>query len=101
MSVERKVRTVDGEVVFEQKTEQFIPFAGPWMRRPPEQTVMDQEEICARSHCEPDGCQACVNGGGDTTDCPAILDLESVHRTIVILNCCSVQNPVAVLNDGI
>ena len=101
MSIERKVGTVHGEIVLQQKTEQLVTFAGPRMRRPPEQTMMDQEEICARSHCKFDGCQTGVNGGGDTTDCPAILYLEAIYRAIVILKYCSAQNPVAVLNDGI
>ena len=84
MRVERQVRTVNRQIVFDQQPEQFVFFPRPRMRRRPEQSVMDDEQIRLGGDGEFDRGEAGIHGGGDAGDRAAIVHLQSVRRAVVI-----------------
>src|SRR5580765_5791928 len=52
VSVEREMRTVNGQVVFEQQRQQVIVSASPGMTRVPEQSMMDNQQVCSGSNSQ-------------------------------------------------
>ena len=84
MRVERQVRAVNGEVMIEQRTQQFVLFPRPRMRRRPEQAVMHEQEIRPHLDSKPHRRETRVHRSGDTRDCARVFDLQAVRRAIVV-----------------
>ena len=84
MRIERQVRTVNRQVVFHQQPEQLIFFARPRMRRRPEQSVMDDEQIRFGGDGEFHGGEAGVHRRRDARDSAGVPGLQAIDRAVVI-----------------
>src|SRR5260370_40252162 len=83
MGIQRQVGAINGEVAFEQATEQLITFASPRMRRAPKKSVMHDQQVCFCSEGEVNSGQTGIHGGGDAGDGAAVFDLQTVGRAVV------------------
>jgi len=93
------MRTIYRKIRFEQAVQKFIPFAGPRMRRPPEQAVVYQEEVRFGCNRQVYRGQAGVHRGGDTSYAPEICHLQPVGCSIVIVHFTRAQQAVAVTDQ--
>ena len=100
MRIERQVRTVNRQIIFNQQPEQFVFFARPRMRRRPEQSVMHNHQIRPGGNGELHGGEAGVHRRRDARDSAGVPGLQAVDRAIVISDCVGAEQLVAVLDDG-
>src|SRR3954469_23835063 len=70
------------------------------MRRPPEQTVVDNQEVCLNLDGLVDGGKGAVHGGGDLADSAAVLDLQTIDRSRPVRELFRLQATIAIANDG-
>ena len=99
MRVQRQMRAVDGEVVLEQQSQQFVSLACPRMRRSPKKSVMDNQEISVGANSQFDCGQRGIYGGGDAGDGAAIFDLQAVGGSIVIFYVGGTQHAIAMRDN--
>jgi hypothetical protein len=99
MGIERKMRTINRKVIIDQKTEQLVPLSRPRVRRAPKQSMMHEQQIRFRSHSEFHRGEAGVYSRSDPCDGTAILHLQTVDRTLVVVDRGGAQEPIAIAND--
>ena len=100
MRVQRQMRTVNRQIVFQQQPQQFVAPAGPWMGRRPEQPVMRDQQVRPGRDGQFHRRQARVHRGGDARDAAAVLRLQPVHRAVIVADGLRAKNPVQVTDDG-
>ena len=100
MRVERQVRTVNRQIIFQQQPQQFVFFARPRMRRAPEQSVMHDHQVRLRRDGQLHRRQAGIHRRRDARDHAAIFDLQTIRCTVVVFDFIRAQQTVAVLDDG-
>ena len=99
MKIERQVRTVNREIVFDQQPHQFITFPGPWMSGAPKKSVMNDEQICFRCDCQFYCGNTRVHCCGNFCDTAGIFHLQAIHRAVIIRNFARAKNFIAVRNN--
>ena len=62
--------------------------------------MMHDQQVCFRHNGHFDGREAGVHGGGDSRYGARVLDLQSVHRAVVVLDLARAQQGIAVSDDG-
>ena len=100
MRVQWQVRTVNGKIIFEQPSNEFVALARPRVRRTPKKSVMHEEEVGFGRDRQAHGGKAGVHGGGNARNVSPVFDLKSVHRTVPIVERFRAQKLIAVTNDG-
>jgi hypothetical protein len=98
MHVQRQVRTVNGEIVLEKQLEQFVFLYRPRMALPPEQTVMNDQQIGSDFDGHFDCRQTRIDGGGNARHLAVVLHLKSVGRTGVVRDVLRLEQPVTILH---
>src|SRR6266516_2097531 len=99
VSVEREMRTINGQIVFEQQRQQLIARARPGMTRIPEQSMMHDQQVRSGSDSQLHGGEARVHGGGNAADRASVFHLQTVHCAIPIVKRRGVQQTVAMAHD--
>jgi hypothetical protein len=100
VSIQRQVSAVYGKVMFQQRPQQLVTRTDPRVRRAPEQSVVNDEEIRPGFRRQVYRGQAGVHGRRDAPHAPEVLDLQPIHRPAVVPNFPGAENPVAVTNDS-
>jgi len=101
MRVERQVRTVNGEVVLDQRTEQFVGLARPRMRWRPEQAVMDDQQGPPSPRWRVSTvARLAFHARGDARDRAGVLDLQAIDGAVVVANRSGAQELVGVFDKG-
>jgi hypothetical protein len=99
MGIERQMRAIHGQIILDQKRQYFAAFAGPGMGSAPEKTVVNNQQIGPGSDGKPGRRQAGINRGGNFRNPPAIFNLQSVDRAIVVFDFGGAQQVIAVADD--
>ena len=99
VSVEREMRTINGQIVLEQQRQQFIACASPGMTRVPEQSMMRNQQVGLRSDCQLHRRQVRVHGGGNASDGPLVFHLQTVCCAVPIVELAGAQHAVAISRD--
>jgi hypothetical protein len=99
MSVQRKVSTVDCEVVRDRQLQLAIERPSKTLQASPKEPVMHDEEIrpAGDSHLE-DGL-ACIHRHGNLRDSSGVLQLQAVERIRVVVKFRDVQQIVLIADD--
>ena len=100
MRIQRQVRTVNGQIVFDEQPEQFITLAGPRMRFGPEQAVMNDEQVRPRGNGHGHGGKTGVHGRSEARDGAGIFHLQAIDRAVVIAEGGGAENFIAMTDDG-
>ena len=100
MSVERQMRTVNGQIVFEQQRQQLVTSPSPRMTRVPKQSVMHNQQVRLRRDRQLHGRATRVHGGGNAGDRAPVFHLQPVHRAVPIVERRGVQESIAMPHNG-
>ena len=100
MGIERQMRTVDCEVAFHESADQFVAWTGPRMGGAPEKSVMDDKKLGLSLDGSSDGDESGIHRGGDASDGARVLDLESVHGAVPVLEFRGAEEAVRMLDQG-
>src|ERR1041385_1060884 len=79
MNIERKMRTVDGEIVAENLFEHPAPPTGECLEPGPKKSVMDDEQIQAALDRALDRPRGGIHGWADLRHGAGVLDLQAVQ----------------------
>src|SRR2546427_8095466 len=99
VSVQREMRTVNGQIVFEQQCQQLVTRARPRMTRVPEQSVVHNQQVRPRRGSQLHGGAARVHGGGNAADRATVFHLQTVCRAIPIVELGGAQQTIAMSHD--
>ena len=100
MRVQREVRTVNGQIVANQKIEHLPAPARPRYGRIPKQPVMHDHKARAGGDGQFDRGQRSINAGGDFRHGAGILDLQAVDRAVPIGVSFRAESFLAVADDS-
>src|ERR1043166_8781246 len=99
MSIEWQMGAVKRQIMLHKQANQFVAFARPRMRRPPEQAMVHNKQICFCFYRQPDSGKAGIDRCCNARDTSPILDLESVGCALVIVNFSGAKQPVTIAYD--
>jgi len=99
VQIQRHMRAVNGEVVFDEFADELSFFSNPRLLRAPKQAMVDEQQIGLRRGGEAYGGEGGVDGGGDACDGAVVFHLQAVHRAVVIFDGADAQSAVAVFYD--
>ena len=100
MRVQRQMRTVNSQVVFDEQFEQRVARAGPGNRRPPKQSVMHDQQPGLGGRGQLHGGQGGVHRGGDFGHRAGIFHLQPVGRALIIVERVGAQPLLAMGDEG-
>jgi len=100
MGIQREMRTVNRQIIFQQQPQELVTLSRPWVGRPPKKPMMDQQKISAGADRQTHSGKRGVHGGGNSSDRAVVFGLQSVDRPVVIFNLGSAQKLVAMADDG-
>jgi hypothetical protein len=99
MCVEREMRAVDGEIVFEQRLQKFVAFASPRMGWAPKEAVMDDQKVRVGANGKSDCGERGVDGCRNASDRAAIFDLQAIRSALVIFYVRGTQHAIAMRDN--
>jgi hypothetical protein len=84
VGVQRQMRTVHGQIAFDQQRQHLAAPARPRHGRRPKQAVMDDEKIGPGRRRQLEGGEGGVHGGGDARDRAGVFHLQTVDRSLPV-----------------
>ena len=95
VGVQRQMRTVNGQIAFDEQCQQLAAPARPRHGRRPEQAVMDDEQIGPGGRRQLEGGEGAVHRGGDLGDRAGVFHLQAVDRAVPVVKRCGTQASLA------